>query len=55
MSRFTSEAYDFSLFEERSVVEDIPQWDNAQRVAEPQEETHQKTRENVVDLPRREI
>ena len=55
MSRFTSEAYDFSLFEERSVVEDIPQWDNAQRVAEPQEETHQKTRENVVELPQREL
>ena len=51
MSRFTSEAseaYDFSLFEERGLVEDIPQWDNAQRVAEPQEEPHQKNRENVV-------
>ena len=58
MSRFTSEAseaYDFFFFFERSVVEDIPQWDNAQRVAEPQEETHQKTRENVVELPQREL
>ena len=58
MSRFTSEAseaYDFSLFEERGLVEDIPQWDNAQRVAEPQEEPHQKNRENVVELPQREL
>ena len=45
----SSEAYDFSLFEEH------PQWDSAQRQEVPQGEPRRRPRENVVELPKKEL
>ena len=61
MSRFSSEAYDFSLFEERHTVEeqapaeDAPRWDNTQPQEEPRKEQREDSRENVVELPKKEL
>lgn len=61
MSRFSSEAYDFSLFEERETVaesaslQDAPRWDNTQPELEPEKEQRQESRENVVELPEKEL
>ena len=54
MSRLTTEAYDFSLFEEHrveeeSVAADSPRWDNTQPQEEPRRERREKPRENVVE------
>ena len=59
MSRLTTEAYDFSLFEEHrveeeSVAADSPRWDNTQPQEEPRRERREKPRENVVELPQQE-
>lgn len=61
MSRFSSEAYDFSLFEEHDSVEervshgDTARWDNTQPEVEPKKEQRQESRENVVELPQKEL
>ncbi len=59
MSRFSTEAYDFSLFEEHRVesvdaAADAPRWDNTQPQEEPQRERREKPKENVVELPGKE-
>ncbi len=59
MSRLTTEAYDFSLFEEHrveeeSVAADSPRWDNTQPQEEPRRERREKPKENVVELPQQE-
>lgn len=55
MSRYTSEAYDFSLFEENTSVQDSPRWDNTQPQREPEGEGRKRSGENVVELPKREL
>lgn len=55
MSRISSEAYDFSLFEENSSVRETAHWDNTQPKREPEQEERKRSRENVVELPRREL
>lgn len=54
MARYSSEAYDLSLFEEhRAPEEPAARWDNA--VPERREERPEHPRENVVELPEREL
>lgn len=61
MSRFSSEAYDFSLFEEHDrVQEDVTSeekahWDNTQPEEEPRREEGEGTQKNVVELPEKEL
>ena len=53
MPRYSSEAYDFSLFEERTSTEERvsnARWDNAQP-----EEPKKRSQENVVELPEEEL
>jgi cell division protein FtsL len=55
MSRISSEAYDFSLFEENTSVQETAHWDNTQPKRETQGEERKSSRENVVELPKREL
>ncbi len=61
MSRFSSEAYDFSLFEEHDRVQEVAaseeqvHWDNTQPEGEPKREEREGARENVVELPEKEL
>ena len=58
MPRYSSEAYDFSLFEERTSTEERvsnARWDNAQPEEQPREEPKKRSQENVVELPEDEL
>lgn len=55
MSRISSEAYDFSLFEENTSVQETAHWDNTEPKRESQREERKSSRENVVELPKREL
>lgn len=58
MPRYSSEAYDFSLFEERTSTEERvsnARWDNAQPEEQPREEPKKRSQENVVELPEEEL
>lgn len=58
MPRYSSEAYDFSLFEERPSTEERvsnARWDNAQPEEQPREEPRKRPQENVVELPEEEL
>lgn len=61
MTRFSSEAYDFSLFEERDSAQEpvssqeSVRWDNRQPELEPKKEQREGVKENVVELPEKEL